>query len=268
VKTLGTGLTFGVPFTEVDTVFFGAKVENTNINLTETSPLAYQDYVATYGAYTTALIGSVSYQRDSRNSSLAPTSGVYRKVYFEATLPYDIKYYRVGYQQTNYFPLTKDFTLALNGEFDFGNGYSGQALPVFKDYYSGGIGSVRGYDTDSLGPKDINGDALGGARKVNLNAELYFPIPGSGVDRSFRAFLFTDAGNVFDGPTTKATAEQLAVFGETALQPNYGGLRYSAGVGLNWLSPLGALKLSLGIPIHARPGDNIQRLQFTIGNAF
>ncbi len=270
VKSLGLGLTFGVPFTEVDTVFFGMKVENTNIDLTSTSPLAYQDYVSTYGSYTTAFIGNVSYQRDTRNSALAPTSGVFRKVYLEATLPYQLKYYRYGYQQTNYFPLSKDFTLSVNGAFDIGGGYGGQSLPVFKDYYAGGIGTVRGYDTDSLGPKDINGDALGGARRVNLNTELLFPIPGSGNDRSFRAFVFADAGNVFDGPTNKATPEQLAAYGLSSVPNNqiYGGLRYSTGIGLNWLSPLGALKLSLGIPLNSKPGDNIQRLQFTIGNSF
>ena len=268
IKTIGTSLTFGVPFTELDTVFFGARVENTQIDLTSTSPLAYQDYVGSYGKYSTSLLGNISYQRDSRNSALAPTSGVYRKAYIEATLPYDLKYYRLGYQQTNYFPLSKDFTLSINGEFDYGNGYGGQGLPVFKDYYSGGIGSVRGFDTDSLGPKDVNGDALGGSKKVNLNAELIFPIPGSGTDRSFRAFVFADAGNVFGSPNDQATKAQLADFGLTSLQPNFGGLRYSTGVGLNWLSPLGALKVSFGIPLNAKPGDNVQRIQFTIGNAF
>jgi outer membrane protein insertion porin family len=252
IKTLGAALTFGVPFTELDTVFFGARVENTNIDLTSTSPVAFIDYVNTYGAYSTAVLGTVAYQRDSRNSAFAPTSGQFRRVYFEATVPYQLKYYRTGYQQTNYFPLSKDYTLSLNGEVDYGNGYDGQALPIFKNFYSGGIGTVRGFETSSLGPKDIDGDALGGSKKINGNAELLFPIPGTGSDRTFRGFLFFDGGNVF------AASDKISL----------GAMRYSTGVGLNWLSPLGALKLSLGIPLNAKPGDNIQKLQFTIGSGF
>ncbi len=252
IKTLGAALTFGVPFTELDTVFFGARVENTNIDITPTSPTAYIDYVNTYGAYSTALLGTIAYQRDSRNSALAPTSGQFRRVYFEATVPYQLKYYRTGIQQTNYFPLSKDYTLSLNGEFDYGNGYSGQSLPIFKNFYSGGIGTVRGFETSSLGPKDINGDALGGPKKINGNAEVLFPIPGTGNDRTFRGFVFLDGGNVF------AASEKIT----------FGGLRYSTGIGLNWLSPLGALRLSLGFPLNAKPDDNIQKLQFTIGSGF
>jgi outer membrane protein insertion porin family len=123
---------------------------------------------------------------------------------------------------------------------------------VFKNFYAGGIGSVRGYDTSSLGPKDVNGDSIGGSKRVNANAEFLFPIPGSGNDKSFRAFLFVDGGNVF-GPADPVTLARM---------------RYSTGIGLNWLSPLGALKLSFGQPINAKPGDNIQKLQFTIGSGF
>jgi outer membrane protein insertion porin family len=252
VKTTGLGTTWGVPFTEYDTVFFGARIENTQVDLTSTSPQVYIDYVNQFGAYSTSIIGTASWTRDSRDSVLAPTRGQFQHAYFEVTAPYDVKYYRTGYQQTNYFPLTKDYSISLNGQADFGHGYGGDPLPVFKNFYAGGIGSVRGYDTSSLGPKDVNGDAIGGTKRLNGNAEFLFPIPGTGNDRSFRGFLFADGGNVF-GPSEKLT---------------FSAMRYSVGIGLNWLSPLGALRLSFGQPINAKPGDNIQKLQFTIGSGF
>jgi outer membrane protein insertion porin family len=252
VKTIGTSLAFGIPFTEFDTVFFGARIENTEVDLTLTSPTVYDDYVAQFGKYSTAIIGTTSWQRDSRNSIIAPTRGEFQRAYFEITAPYDVKYYRTGYQQTNYFPIGKDYTLSLNGEADYGNGYGGQPLPVFKNFYAGGIGSVRAYDTSSLGPKDINGDSIGGTKRVNGNIEFAFPLPGTGNDKSFRAFLFADGGNVF-GPSDRIT---------------FAAMRYSTGIGLNWLSPLGALKLSFGQPLNAKHGDNIQKLQFTIGSGF
>ncbi len=252
VKSLGAGLTFGIPFTEFDTVYFGAKAENTQIDLTSTAPLVYTGYVHQFGAYSTGLLGTVSWQRDSRDSLLSPTKGEFQRAYFEVTLPYQLKYYRTGYQQTNYFPVSKDYAFSLNGEFDYGHGYAGLPLPVFKNFFAGGIGSVRGYDTSSLGPRDINGDSIGGSKRINGNAEFLFPLPGTGNDRSFRGFLFADGGNVF-GATDKV---------------NFAAMRYSVGIGLNWQSPLGALRLSFAQPLNKKPGDNIQKIQFTIGSGF
>lgn len=252
VKTTGVALSFGVPFTEYDTVFFGARIENTGLVLSSTAPALYIDYVNQFGAYSTAVLGTVSWQRDSRDSVVAPTRGQFQRAYFEATLPYDQKYYRTGYQRTNYWPLNKDFTISLNEEADFAHGYGGSPVPVFKNFYAGGIGSVRGYDTSSLGPKDVNGDVVGGTKRFNANAELIFPIPGTGNDRSFRGFVFADGGQVWG----------------QSLPGQDPAMRFSAGVGVNWLSPLGALRLSLGVPLNAKPGDNIQRLQFTIGSGF
>ncbi|NDH57665.1 MAG: outer membrane protein assembly factor BamA, partial [Betaproteobacteria bacterium] len=117
------------------------------------------------------------------------------------------------------------------------------------NFYAGGIGSVRGYFPSSLGPRDaVDGAALGGRGKTVLNAELGFPIPGTKGDMGLRAFVFTDAGNVFPGGT-----------------PDFGSLRYSAGLGVSWMSPFGPLKLSFGAPIRPEPTDRTQRIQFQVG---
>ncbi len=253
LRTAGAGLTFGVPFTEYDTVFFGARYEHTRIDLTDTSPLVYINYVAQFGPSTNAVTATVGWQRDSRDSAITATKGRYQRASLETTLPTgQLRYYRASYQHTYYYPITPNYTLSFNGEVDYGHGFGGRPLPVFKNFYAGGIGSVRGFETSSLGPRDVNGDPIGGAKRFNGNIELLFPLPGTGKDRAFRGFTFFDTGAVY-GETQRIKAD---------------GLRYSAGFGINWLSPIGALRLSYAIPFKTKPDDRLQRLQFTIGNQF
>jgi outer membrane protein insertion porin family len=128
----------------------------------------------------------------------------------------------------------------------------GKPYPVFKNFFGGGLGSVRGFEQSSLGPIDIEGAYIGGNKRVNLNAELYVPFPGAGNDRTLRMFGFVDAGNVW-GEDDKV---------------RFGDLRASAGVGISWISPVGPLKLSYGKPIKSFSQDKIQQLQFQIGTAF
>ena len=255
LRTAGGGLTFGVPFTEYDTVFFGARFEHTSIDIFDTSPQVYIDYVNQFGKATNAYIGTIGWQRDNRDSGITPTRGRYQRANLEATAPIgdsSLRYYRATYQHTYYYPISQNYTLSLNGEIDYGRGYGGRPLPVFKNFYAGGIGSVRGYDTSSIGPRDINGDPIGGAKRFNGNVELLFPLPGTGKDRAFRGFVFADTGGVY-AEGRKITAD---------------GIRYAVGFGVNWLSPLGALRLSYALPLHTRPDDKLQRLQFNIGNGF
>jgi len=124
-------------------------------------------------------------------------------------------------------------------------------LPFNKRYYAGGIGSVRGFDTNSLGPRDTDDSILGGDRRVTATAELLFPFPGLAKDRSVRLAAFVDTGRIYgSGPTPG------------------GGFRYSAGLGLDWQSPFGPLRLSYAAPLNLQPGDRVQRLQFTAGTTF
>ena len=263
MRTAGTGLTFGVPFTEYDTVFFGARYEHNSIETNASSPQAYINYVTQYGngtdASTNAYLTTIGWQRDSRDSGITPTRGRYQRANLETAVPIgQLRYYRASYQQTYYYPIATNYTLSLNGEFDYARGYDGTPLPVFKNFYAGGIGSVRGYDTSTLGPRDVNGDPIGGAKRFNANLELLFPLPGTGKDRAFRGFVFADTGGVF--------AERQKITADGYVPTD--GIRYSVGFGVNWLSPLGALRVSYGVPLHSKPGDNLQRLQFNIGNGF
>jgi outer membrane protein insertion porin family len=262
VQTTGGNVKFGVPFSEVDTIFFGAGVERTKVETFtgvpgfNDSPQLYKTYVSNFGdgtnATTTSFPLTAAWQRDSRDSALTPSRGRYQRANLEFAPFGDLRYYRTIYQHQYFLPMFRNITLALNGEVDYGRGLGGKPFPVFKNFYAGGIGSVRGFDSSSLGPRASNGDPLGGSSRVIGNVEVQFPFPGSGNDRSLRWFTFLDAGNVF------AEGERMRA----------GELRYSAGVGISWISPIGPLKLSFGKPLNAKPGDREQSFQFQLGTGF
>ncbi len=250
--TPGAAIRFGVPFSEFDTVFFGIGIERTEIKAGESLPNNYYLYREEFGAKSSSLPLTVGWQRDGRDSSLVPTSGRYQRLNGEWSVALDTKYARLNYQIQQWIPITKQFTLGLNGEFGYGRGLGGKPYPVFKNFYGGGLGSVRGFDQGSLGPVDVTGAYIGGNRRLNLNTEFYVPVPGAGNDRTLRLFAYLDAGNVW--------REKESM--------DFSSLRSSAGIGLSWISPVGPLKLSYGNPLRKVPEDRIQKFQFQIGTAF
>jgi outer membrane protein insertion porin family len=253
-ESLGAGVRIGFPVTESDRINLGLTVEQTKIDTFADSPQRFIDFVNANGNEPTALITILSWVRDRRDSAIWTTSGTIQRASAELTTPpLDLRYYKLGYQIGWYYPLTTDFTIALNGEVGYGGGYDGQTLPFYKAFYAGGPSSVRGYEQSSLGPRDANG-VLGGSRKAVGNAELLFPVPGLGQDRSARLGVFFDAGQVWDeaSPFTLSDIK----------------LRYSTGVLFSWNSPFGPLKLSVAQPINSQPGDRIQRFQFQFGQSF
>ena len=250
--TPGAAVRFGVPFSEFDTVFFGIGIEHTRIKGDTALPNNYFLYREKFGATSTSVPVTVGWSRDQRDSALVPTSGRYTRLNLDWGIASDTRYLRANAQFQQYIPLGKRFTIAFNSELGWGKGLSGRSYPIFKNFYGGGLGTVRGFDQGSLGPVDVTGAYLGGNRRFNANTELYIPVPGAGNDRTLRLFTYVDVGNVW-GELEKVTADSL---------------RASAGLGLSWISPMGPLKLSYGTPIRKRPEDRIQRLQFQIGTAF
>ncbi len=250
--TAGTGVRFGVPFSELDTVFFGAGLEQTRIKPGTNIPAAYLAYGDTYGYTSMAVPLTIGWSRDSRDSALAPNAGRYQRLNTDWSVAGDARYVRANYQIQQYVPLNKKFTLAFNGELGWGKGLNGRPFPVFKNFYSGGLGSVRGFDQGTLGPRDVIGSSLGGPKKVTLNAEFMAPLPGAGNDRTLRVFTFVDVGNVFGDNETV----------------DFSQMRASAGLGLSWISPLGPLRLAYAHPVRKFAGDKIQKLQFQIGTSF
>ena len=250
--TPGTSVRFGVPFSEFDTVFFGIGFERTEIRGATALPNNYFLYRENFGSVSNSIPLTVGWTRDQRDSALVPTDGRYQRVNVDWGAAGDSRYLRTNLQFQQYWPITKKFTFAVNAEVGIGKGLNGRRYPIFKNFYGGGLGTVRAFDQGSLGPVDVTGAYIGGNRRLNVNSELYLPVPGTGNDRTLRLFGYVDMGNVW-GESEKVTADSL---------------RASAGLGLSWISPVGPLKLSFGSPIRKRPEDRIQRLQFQIGTAF
>ena len=254
--TSGGSIRFGVPFTESDTVYFGAGIENTTIVPGTSLPTAYLDYAKQFGYESSALPLTLGWSRDRRDSSLAPTSGRYQRLSADLSVAGDARYFRSTLQHQEYFPLSKQLTLALNADLGFGAAVGERSFPVFKNFYGGGLGSVRGFEQGSLGPKDISGTVVGGTQKLNVNAELLAPFPGVGNDKTLRMYGFLDAGSV-GGPG----------YG-LSVNDNASDLRSSAGVGLSWISPVGPLRLAFAWPVKKFEGDKMQSVQFQIGSSF
>jgi outer membrane protein insertion porin family len=251
--TKGGGVRFGVPIGEDTSISYGLAIEDTQLGLPIYPPLRLLDYLNTFGYNNDTLLGTIGWGRDTRDSAIYTTSGSVQRAFTEVALPvFDIRYYKVNYQHQMYFPVSKDVTLLLNGEAGIADGYAGKPLPFFKNFYAGGPGSVRGYQANSLGPRDSTGSVLGGNKRLVGGAELMMPFPGMGKEKSVRLGGFLDAG---------------AVYGEGDL-PGSAGLRYSTGVALTWISPVGPLKFSYAQPLNVHPEDRVQRFQFTMGSMF
>jgi len=287
-STQGIGAHFGFPINERDFITTGLAVERSKITTEQSSPIQYKNYVATFGDNpcvvsltnsqcgvgsldTTTLRLDASWARDTRNSFLFPTSGLLQRAASEFGIPPgSLEYYKLSFQHQQYFPLGKSFTLMVNGEVGIGGGY-GQAangqdapLPFFKNFYAGGTGSVRGFKTGTLGPKDLAGDALGGEQRVIGNLELFFPLPGIKDQQSLRMSAFVDAGGAY-GPGDN---NPLNPYKDQYKSFSFDEIGVSAGLAILWVSPLGPLKFSLAQPLVKQDGDQTEVFQFTLGNSF
>lgn len=250
--TQGGGVRFGVPIGEDESLSYGLSTERSKIGLTALSPVRFVNYVNTFGSKNTTVLGTVGWGRDTRDSAIYTTAGTVQHLYLEAALPVlDMRFYKLNYDHQIFHQVADDWVLMLNGQAGKGGGYGGRQMPFFKNFYAGGPGSVRGYDPNSLGPRDVNNLSIGGTRRVVGSIELFGPFPGN-KEKSIRLSGFLDGG---------------AIYGASDLQGSMG-MRYSAGVAFTWLSPMGPLKFSYGLALNRQPVDKIQKLQFTLGTMF
>ena len=264
-STSGGAVAFGVPISETDTVNVGLRYEHTTIDLTAGSPVEVIVYVREFGSVTDSVVASLGWSRDTRDDILYPTRGTLQSFLVDTAVPLgDLQYYKVNYLQQSFWPIYGDFVLMLRGDVGYADGYGGLALPFYRRFFGGGVGSVRGYDQSSLGPQDIFGNATGGKRKIIGNLELFFPLLKG--DKSVRASVFADAGQIyFDGKEpSDLPGDLLPLRRQADLQ----GFRYSAGLGLAWNSPIGPLKFSYAWPLNEKVLDKIQKFQFQVGTIF
>lgn len=255
IDTTGASLRYGIPVTDSDTLFVGGGVDRTTIVPGTFLPPVYQDFANEFGLTSNAVPLTLGWSRDTRDSALVPSTGRVMRATGEWSVGGELRYARGTLQYQQFYPFSRKVTGAFNTELSMGAGTGNLSFPVFKNYYSGGLGSVRGFEQGSLttGPQRAQLlTATGGAKKITFNAEILSPLPGGGNDRTLRMYGFVDAGGIFAA--------------DEAIQ--WGDLRSSIGVGISWISPLGPLRLAFAKPIKKFEDDKIQSLQFQIGTSF
>jgi len=249
--TYGANVNYGIPINEFDTIRVSPEFENLKLKETSESPNEVIDFVDRHGNDYNTVKLTGSWAHDTRNKALFADDGGLQSLSVETAVPGSgLQYYKLGYDQRRYVPLTKDLTLSMHAQLGYGDGYGDyDNLPFFENYFAGGVRSVRGFEDNTLGPKDSKGNPIGGSLQVVGGAEILFPIPFVEGTKSFRLGTFFDIGNVYSDVSNFDATE----------------LRYSVGVSSLWISPLGPLAISLGIPLNDKSGDNVQNFQFTVG---
>jgi len=249
--TYGANVNYGIPINEFDTIRVSPEFENLKLKETSESPNEVIDFIDQHGNDYNTVKLTGSWAHDTRNKALFADDGGLQSLSVETAVPGSgLQYYKLGYDQRRYVPLTKDLTLSMHAQLGYGDGYGDyDNLPFFENYFAGGVRSVRGFEDNTLGPKDSKGNPIGGSVQVVGGAEILFPIPFVEGTKSFRLGTFFDIGNVYSDVSNFDATE----------------LRYSVGVSSLWISPLGPLAISLGFPLNAKSGDNVQNFQFTVG---
>lgn len=259
--TYGASVNFGVPISEFNTFRYGIAAERTKINTSATTSTEITDFctnTASVGdcSFSTLKLSS-SIDHDTRDRFLFPTKGSLTSLSAIVAVPMGdevISFYKSTAKHKAYFSLAKNVVLSGRGELSYAGVYNNGLLPPYELYRAGGVESVRGYSSYSLGATadtfDADGKSIGGDMRLLANAELTFPPPWSEKQNSSMRFaLFLDAGNVFN----KVNGLELSQ------------LRYSVGAALAWITPVGPLKFSFGVPINKQDGDQVESFQFTVG---
>jgi len=284
----GATVDYGYPISEFQTLSFGATFQHSELVASETSTQQAQDWVLNNGnpyvqgeSYYGTIFGTTfdtveliaGWTYDSRNRALFANRGTRQQLYLSFAAPgSEVEYYQARYSFTKYFPLwSNKWTLSVNAELGIGEAL-GQttALPPYKQFYGGGPQSVRGFKESYLGPRDSYGRPYGGNMLVASQVELILPLPEKWASQA-RASLFYDIGNVFNTGEVQFT-DKLGTPME--YKPDLNELRTSVGIGIQWLAPLGLFRFSYAYPLNPYSGndryfgDELERFQFSIGQAF
>lgn len=248
---INSSFNFGLPLNENDRLRFNIDLKHTALKTSDFSSTEITDFIRDNGDKFITLSTAIGWTHDTLNRAVFPSAGGQQRFSALATIPgSDLEYYKVSYKHQQYFPLAKDFTFRLLGEVAYGDGYGDtKDLPFFEHYFAGGVRSIRGFDDNTLGPRDSRNDPFGGSSKIVGKAEMFFPVPFVEDVKSIRIGSFVDAGMVSDG---------LKV----------GSMKYSVGLSGEWLSPFGALAVSFAVPMNADDNDETQSFQFSFGSGF
>ncbi len=272
-SSYGAGLNWGYPLSEISRVGFGVGYEHLDMSSSRfSSTQEVVEFITANGdTYDTASI-NLSYVRSTLNRGVFATRGSQARVGFEATVPgSDLEYWRFNAsgQYLIAMPIFNRLTLKFRAELGVADGYGDTgSLPFFKNYYGGGLGSIRGFEKNDLGPRGTSSytsdpkdwRALGGNIKAIGGLDIIFPLPFLKDQRSVQSSLFFDGGNIFN---SSCNGVQLNCY-----EPSFSDMRFAAGVGVTWLSGFGPLTFSLAKPFNASEYENREVFQFSMGNTF
>lgn len=269
-NSFGGSVNFGYPISEVARVGMSVGYENTDIQEGVVPAQEISNFLNVEGNEFNLITLSASYQMSALNRGLLPSGGRSQSLSLEMSVPgSELEFYRINYTGQMFFPLTRLFTLRLKTELGFGDAYGGtDTFPFYKNFYSGGFGSVRGYEINTLGPKSTPApndtfsriDPIGGNLLIEGTAEVIFPLPFIEDQRQLRSVLFIDAGNVFN--------TNCADVSEICNGPKDGELRYSAGLAVTWITGFAPISFSLSKPFNEKLGDEAEVFQFELGRTF
>ncbi len=259
----GLGLTFGYPISDEARVSTNFAVQNTNLDAKASgSRASYINTFFTSEGYSSSATSAdfveykvgAAYSYNTLNKAFLPTAGIRHRLSFDLSVPgSDLEYYTASYLGEAYIPVfdQEDVSLKFKTRVGYGDGFGDtDGLPFLKNFFAGGIRTVRGYQYNSLGPLDNKGEQVGGNVLLTGTAALQFPMPGIKETDQARLALFGDAGQVY---ADSAKLEDL---------------RYSAGVAIAWMTPIGPLSFTYASALNSESGDETEGFQFSIGSAF
>ncbi|WP_447554131.1 outer membrane protein assembly factor BamA [Vreelandella sp. EE22] len=273
----GAGINFGYPVSELSRLNFGASVEDLSVKTYFDTASEIRRYVEDQGEDAQSLKLTASWTRNNLNRGIMPTAGNYQRLSLETGVPgSDAEYYKARARAQQLFPINEEQTWAL--KFTGNLGYAdtlgtSDPFPFYENFYAGGLGSVRGYTSNTLGQRTTpareggRDRTLGGNVLMEGSAEVLFPLPFVEDQRSIQTSLFLDAGNTFLSSCYDVMDED-AGRQRCSSGVDLGDLRYSAGIGLSWLTPVGPLTFSVAEPLNDESGDDTQFFQFSLGQTF
>lgn len=265
----GGNISFSYPIDETETIGFSVGYDQTDIELGNIASQSVRKFVAVNGAEISTYLANLSWQRNTLNRAVFPTAGAAQSVGLELGLPgSDVSFYKLTYNAQRYFPINNRWVGRGYTRLGYGDSFDDNlGIPFYRNFFGGGFGSVRGFRDFSMGPTDVaidnDGNVVAGTRResvggnvqIEAGAEIIFPTPFVDSNK-VRTLAFFDVGNIFE------------TNGDSKFKPDVNNLRYSVGLGLSWITPIGPLTFAVAAPLNTAEDDDTQVFQFSLGQGF
>ena len=268
--SFSASVNFGYPISEISRIGFSVGYESTEIQEGVIPAQEISEFIDKEGNEFDLLLFTTTYSMSALNRGLLPTAGRSQSLSLELTVPgSELEYFRVNYTGQMFFQLFNPFVLRLRANLGYGDAFGGtDTYPFYKHFFAGGMGSIRGYETNTLGPRSSpdpqdqfnDPDPIGGNVLVELSAEIIFPLPFVEDQSQLKSVFFFDAGNVFN-----SNCPDVSVY---CLAPDEGELRYSVGFAVTWITGFAPISFALAYPVNEKNGDESESFQFELGKTF